>query len=204
VDREKQCASAAGVLAQRRADLARLTQIEAVERLVTEQQRMRRQHADGQQRALALPLRERADPRSEERREFQPPDDVGNRGGRSAEKPHRIVERPRQRLRWPRRDAVGHIEDSRGARGRGQRLALQEDLTRVVRQHARQTLEQRRLARAVGADEAEHFARTDRQRHAGQRGQPAVRLGQAVHSHHRIGHFQRKSLSAGTGYYQTS
>ena len=46
-----------------RADLAGLAQVEAVERLVGEQQRLRRQQADRQQRALALALRQRADRR---------------------------------------------------------------------------------------------------------------------------------------------
>ena len=73
VDREEQRAAAARRSARSVArDVARLPQVEAVERLVGEQQRLRRQQADRQQRALALALRQRADRRVEQRREVEP------------------------------------------------------------------------------------------------------------------------------------
>src|SRR4029453_12195683 len=78
-----------------------------------------------------------------------------------------------------------------------QGLPVEPDLARLVRQYAREAFEERRLACAVGPDEAEPFARADRQRHVGEGGQPPVRLRQAVHCHHRIGHLEEESLSAG-------
>ena len=46
------------------------------------------------------------------------------------------------------------------------------------RQHAAEALEQRGLSRSVRTDQAEHLAAPDRERHAGQSGQPAVALGE--------------------------
>src|SRR3954469_19373770 len=45
VDREEQRAAGGGVVAQRGADFTRLPEVEAVERLVAQQQRVRHQHA---------------------------------------------------------------------------------------------------------------------------------------------------------------
>ena len=59
VDREEERPPGGGVRAQRGADLARLPQVEPIERLVGQEQRLRRQQADREQRALALPFRER-------------------------------------------------------------------------------------------------------------------------------------------------
>src|SRR5262249_47918461 len=94
MDREKERPAGGGVFAQRRADFARLPQIEAVERLVAEEQRVGREHADRQQRALALPLRQRANPRPEQRRQIQPLDDAGDRGGGSAGESPGVVAPP--------------------------------------------------------------------------------------------------------------
>ena len=52
-------------------DLARLAEIEAVERLVDEQQPLRRQQRDGEQRALALAFRKRAHPAVQQRSQIE-------------------------------------------------------------------------------------------------------------------------------------
>ena len=55
--------------------------------------------------------------------------------------------------------------------------------TFIGRQVAGNAFEQRRLARAVRADEAENLALPDRKRHVGQRRQAAVPLGEVTHGH---------------------
>src|ERR1051326_7526076 len=61
VNRQKQRASGRGMIAKRGAYLAGLAEVETVERLVDQEHGMRRQHADRQHRALALPFRQRSD-----------------------------------------------------------------------------------------------------------------------------------------------
>src|SRR2546426_12651487 len=67
MDGQEHRQAAARVRAQRLSHLASLTKIEAVERLVGEKNRLRRQQADAKQRALALALRERPDRRVQKR-----------------------------------------------------------------------------------------------------------------------------------------
>jgi hypothetical protein len=185
MDREKQRAPRRGVIAQRGADLARLAQIEAVERLVAQQDRMRRQHADGQHRPLALPFRERAQRRSQQRREREAFDHLALPVRAAAEKADGEIERPSHRLRGPGRDRIRQVEKARRPRARRRRFSVDRDGSSVVGQHAGNALEQRRLAGAVGADEAEDLAGPKRQRHIRERGQAAVRLRQPVHGHGR-------------------
>src|SRR6266511_2250653 len=75
VDRQKQRPPGLRVRAQRGRQLARLAQVEAVERLVGQQDRLRHQQADRQQRALALTFRQRADGRIEDGRQIELADD---------------------------------------------------------------------------------------------------------------------------------
>src|SRR5262249_32610577 len=69
--RQDQRSAGGGVVAERLRDLARLPQVEPVERLVGQQDRLRRQQSDAEQRAFALPLRQRADRRVEKRLELE-------------------------------------------------------------------------------------------------------------------------------------
>ena len=61
MDRQEQGASLGSVFAQRRADLAALTQVEPVEGLVGHEDRLRCEQGNRQQRAFALTLRQPAD-----------------------------------------------------------------------------------------------------------------------------------------------
>src|SRR5581483_11906055 len=71
MDREKQRATGRGVQSKCAADLARLAQIESIERLVGVQHRLRRQESDREQHAFALALREFADADVDQRLEIE-------------------------------------------------------------------------------------------------------------------------------------
>ena len=179
MNREKERASGGGVRAERARDVARLSQIQAVERLIGEQHRLRRQQADGQQHALALPLRQRPDRRIQQRHEVQLWDDVGPRfRHRPSEKAGSEVERPPDRLRRPGCDAVGHVKEDGGPRAGRNNAIVVSQRAAVSRQHAGEALEQRRLPRSVRSDQTEDFARPDRKRHVGQRGEIPVPFGE--------------------------
>src|SRR3954471_7914955 len=62
MNRQHQRASAGGVVAQRRGDLTGLAQIEPFERFVGEKHGLRRQQPESEKRALALALRQGANP----------------------------------------------------------------------------------------------------------------------------------------------
>src|SRR4051812_38901150 len=79
MDGEKHGSPAIGVGAQRLRHLARLAQIESVERLVGEQNRLRRQQADSEQHPFPLPFRQRPDRRVEKRVQTQVTHDVVER-----------------------------------------------------------------------------------------------------------------------------
>jgi hypothetical protein len=74
--------------------LAALPEIEAVERLVCEQQRMRGDETNRQHRALALPLREVPDRHVETWLQLQSLDDRSERGTTAAEEIETEVDRP--------------------------------------------------------------------------------------------------------------
>ena len=76
VNRQHERASITRVRAQRGCRLPALAQVQAVERLVGEQYRLWRQHADREPHALALALRERAHRRVEQRGQVEPLDDL--------------------------------------------------------------------------------------------------------------------------------
>src|SRR5581483_946182 len=122
MDREKQRATGRGVQSKCAADLARLAQIESIERLVGEQHRLRRQESDREQHAFALALREFADADVDQRLEIETLEYVCPfTGRRPAKKPFGVPEHPANRLVRPRRDAIRHIEEDR--RGRAPRPA---------------------------------------------------------------------------------
>ena len=56
---ENECSAASGMVAEHVDDLARLPQIKAVERLIHQQDGMRRQQSQRQQEATVIPLRQR-------------------------------------------------------------------------------------------------------------------------------------------------
>jgi hypothetical protein len=76
VNREKQRPSLAGMGAECRAHFAALTEIEAVEWFVDEEDRMRREEADGEHRAFPFAFRERPNRRLEDRPEGEALDDL--------------------------------------------------------------------------------------------------------------------------------
>jgi hypothetical protein len=97
---------------------------------------------------------------------------------RTSEISRREPQRPPDRLLRPRRNAVGHVEEGPRPLAQAQRFAVHVDGALVGRQHAGQAFEQRRLAGAVRTDQAENLAGADRERHAGERGDTPVPLGQ--------------------------
>src|SRR6185437_12076824 len=121
---------------------ARLAEIEAVERLVGEQERLRRQQAEREQGALALPLRQRPDRRVEDRREIQAPYHVVSQVGAAAEKTDDEIERPLDALRRPRRDGVRQVEERRRSIAGRERPAVGDDGACVGGQDTSQTFEQ--------------------------------------------------------------
>jgi hypothetical protein len=210
VNREKERPPGGRVRAERGADISRLSQVQPVERLIRQEQWMRREHADREESPLPLSLRQRADRRAEQRPQIEPGDHIGapgpavRRGPRAAEKSHGEVERPADCLRRPRRNAVRKIEDP------GRPLAGREYGStttyrpRVVREQPCDALEQRGLPGPVRSDQSQHFPRTNRQRHVGHGGEPPVRFREAGHGHQGRRHRDRESLSTGGYYYQRS
>ena len=158
VDRHDQRASAGGDPSEERDRVARQPQVEAVERLVEQQHGVRREQRGGDEHALPLPLRQRADRpvvqlgQSQRRMHV-----VAQRGVAVAVERAREVEHPARGLRLPRRDAVGKVEQH-PARATVERTIRPTHAARVGGEQARHGLQQRRLAGAVGPEEAEHLA----------------------------------------------
>src|SRR5258706_202110 len=184
MNRQHERAAPGDLRAQRVGDFARLPQIEAVERFVREQNGLRREQAHRQERALALALRERAHRRIEDGFEIEARHDVLQRIDPAAEESQRVIERPADRLRRPRRDRVGQIKEDGAALVRPERAIFGRHHAAVRRQHTREALEERRLARPVRTDDAEHFAGTDREGHVAQRGDRSVAFGEMTDSNH--------------------
>ena len=69
MDRQKQRASRGGVFAQHAHDVARLPEVQSVERFVEHEERLRRQQSHGEHDAPVLALRELTEPRGEQRLE---------------------------------------------------------------------------------------------------------------------------------------
>src|SRR4051794_15032655 len=159
VDREEERPPTCGMCAQCRRNVARLAQVETVERFVDEECGLRRKKSDRQKRALPLPFGERADPLAQERAEIELLDHFVAKIRPAAEETDREVERPTQRLRGPGSNTVGNVEEQRRTTASLDRPARRTHGPAIGRQHARQAFEQRRLARAVWTDESEHFAR---------------------------------------------
>ena len=161
MNRQNHRAAGRRVGTKRRGDVAALTQIEAVERFVGEQHRLRHQQADGEERALALPFRQAADGGVEQRRDVEPLHDLVAQMRAAAEESEREVDRPAHRLCRPRHDGVGQIEERGAARAVAHRLTVVQQRSRVERQHAAEALEQRGLSGAVWTDQAKHFPGPD-------------------------------------------
>src|SRR5262245_4264013 len=182
MNRQHQRAPRRRVRPQRPRHVAALAEIEAIERLVGEEDRLRRQKADGQQRALALAFRKRADGKVEQRFEVEFFNNVLRRsavGGRRSrvrrsEEPSDEPERPSNRLRGPRRDRVWQVKHRCRPFLRRQRAAVPEYAAGIGRQDAAETFEERGLAGAVGTDEAEHLARPDGKGHLAERSEASV------------------------------
>jgi hypothetical protein len=185
MDRQKQRAAAGRVRAQEGGHLARLPQVEAVERFVRQQHGLRRQEADGQEDALPFTLRERADRLREQAIQIELLDEViAERRGASKE-PDREVQRPPHRLRRPRCDTIGQIKQQRRAFAGREPSSPGLYETRIGRQKARETLEERRLAGAVGTNQAEHFARSHFEANIRQGRKSPEPFGQAEHGEQR-------------------
>ena len=200
---------AAACVAQRRADLAGLAQVEAVERLVGQQQRMRREHADGEHARASAALstacrsaRSSSGPSSS--RSMTSSRLLGRRP--AAEEPEREVERPARpsapaTARCRRADRRSCDARSRGVERPSRRCgSVPASYGSTPAMHSNSVV----LPEPFGPISAEHFALADRERHVRDRGQPAVRLREPVDRHHGPGHAGiEESLSVG-GYATTS
>src|SRR6185503_20074075 len=159
---------------------------------------LRHQQTHREQRTLALTLRQSADRRVEERQQIEALDDFVAQVAAAVEEPHREIDGPPHRLRGPRHDRVREVEERAGALAVCERPAVAQQRAGVQRQDAAEALEQRGLAGAVRADQAEHLAWTDGERHIAQRRKPSVPLSEIS------GLKQGAFVTTGGGYYQGS
>src|SRR5262249_1646323 len=127
MNRQEHRASGRCVRAQRLRRVAALPQVEAVERFVGEQQRLRHQQAAREECALALPFRQVADCGVENRRQLEALDHLVAKMRAAAEEAEREIDRPAHRLRRPRRDRIRQIEERARALARGERTAIARD-----------------------------------------------------------------------------
>src|SRR5579883_1081804 len=184
VDGKKERPAAGGMDPQGGGDLARLPQVEAFEWLVDQQRGLWRQQTDAEHRALALPLGQGGDGPVEERAEIELRGDFLAQVAAAAEETERVIDRPGEPLRAPRRDGIGNVEEQIAPLGGGGRAAGDPQRSRVAGQQASQTFEQRGLAGAVGADEPQNLAGAHVKTDAGERGELAVAFGNGMNLEH--------------------
>ena len=168
-----------------------LAQVEAVEGLVQDQDGLGREQGQGQQQPAAIALGKFGDPFGQHRLELQPADHrrlpLRAQAVQLAEEPGGAPDR----LVAPRRDAVGQVEHRLPPARRRQRRAVETDFAAVGGQQAHQAFHQRRLAGAVGADDAENLAGRKIEVHAVEHGGLAVAFDHPAHRQQgrRLGHF---------------
>ena len=161
-------------------DVARLTQIETVERLVEHQQRVRREQPERDHHATMLALRELAESRAEQRGERQRARDVGERIGRGTVDAGGKAQHPGDRLVGEWTNAVGHeVEDPLPFVGLDG-CSITRDRTQSRGRHAREAPEQCRLSGAVRSNQPEDFAGADGKARTAQRPERTEAFGQVV------------------------
>ena len=177
VNREEERAAVGGVLTQCCRHVAALPEVEAIERFVDEQDALRSEEPDGQQNALPLSLRECADARVEHCGEVEPGDDVLDSRPAGAKEVTREIECPANRLSRPWRDSIWQIEEVVVPLAGSHHRVVDTDGPGIRGQQPRETLEERRLAGTIRADQAEDLAVPQRERHAVECRHAAVALG---------------------------
>ena len=160
MNREKERSAPRRVRSQCRGDVARLTQIQTLERLVDQQRRLPREQANPQKGALSLAFGERADRLPQQAAQIKLIDHFVAQLRSSAKKPDSEIECPPHGLRRPWSDTVGNVKQQRRSFACFHRPAASTHRAAFERQNTRQALEQRRLAGPVGTDQPEHLART--------------------------------------------
>ena len=174
-------------LADHAHDLARLPEVEAVERLVHQQQGLRRDQRERQHEPAAIAFRQCADALAQNRRKAECADRFCGDpsgpaiGGREEFKQACHV------LVFPGAHAVRQVEHELATLRQGRGVAAPEDVTAVRGHKARDRFQQGGLARAVGSDEAEHLAGIHGKRNVGEGTLFAVALGDAGNLHQRRG-----------------
>src|SRR3954466_9191796 len=166
---EEQRASGRRHPAQERTHLADLAEIESVERLVEQQHRLRGEQRERDEHALSLTLGERAGALECKWREVERACDLRDVASRGTLQRGREVEYPRDALVGPGEDAVRHVEERVAPLGWRERPSAARDASAVGGEQAGETLEERRLARAVWSDETEHLAGANGEARAAQR-----------------------------------
>ena len=169
------------VRAQDRHHVARLPEIEAVERLVEHEQRLRRQQADREHDATVFALGQLAETRAERAAASPSDDDTASTESRDA--PCRpAMNRSTHATVWS-----GHGRMPSGTKYR-RRFAIVAARRRRVSLHAAQrgrrdageALKERRLPGAVRSDQPEDLSAADREAGAAQRPEIAEALREAV------------------------
>ena len=162
---ENERPAASGLVAEHIDDLARLPQIEAVERLIHQQDGMRRQQRQRQQKATVIPLRQRMYALVEDGPESHRSDRVCGLCRRSpvdaCKKRHHLG----GRLVPIRAHAIRQIKECVAPLRRRQRLAMPENLSGIRGKEADNRFQQSGLAGAIRSDNAEHLARGRRECH---------------------------------------
>src|SRR3954463_6801611 len=192
VDRQEHRPAGGRVRTQRLRDVAALAEVDAVERFVGEEQRLRHQQANREKRALPLAFRQAADGRVEQRFDREPPHHFVPQVEPATEKSQREIDCPAHGLRRPGDDLIGKIEEARRTLAISERPAVANQRALVERQGAAPALEKRPLSRSVRADEAQDLALADRERHIIQCGEPAVALRE-------VSNLQQPSSCSGRG-----
>src|SRR5215831_3117811 len=136
VNRQEHGPASGRVGAQRLRHLAALTKVETVERLVSQQKRLRHQQSNRKERALALALGQAADRGIEQGTDVETLHDLVAQMGATVEEPECKIECPAYRLCRPRHDGIGKVEQRGGAILIAQRTIVVDERARVEREHA--------------------------------------------------------------------
>ena len=120
-----------------------------------------------------------------------------HRGQHVVEQAHAPEELPR--LEGPRQTESADLVRGTARRAPRGARAREEDRARIGPVEAGQTVEERRLARAVGADQTHDLAGRDHEIHPVDRDQPAESLGEAPHGEERPAARAQSSRDRGRG-----
>jgi hypothetical protein len=164
-----------------------LPEIETVERLVHEQEGVRRQQCERQHQAAAEALRQRAHALAQHRPEAERANDLRDGALSPAIHGHEQLDHPGDILIFPGPQSVRQVEQELAAMRQADRSIAPKNPAGVGGDDAGDRLHERGLAGAIGSDQAEHLAGIDRKRDVGERALFAVLLAEPGNLHQRRG-----------------